>query len=59
MPFYLSTGLHGETNESVCSKMKMVAKRPHAVQKEPTSFFAFSQSELKTAKDLAEQIEDS
>ena len=39
-------------NESVCSKMKMAAKRPLAVQKEVTSFFGFSQSGSKKAKDI-------
>ena len=35
-------------NESVCSKM--AAKRRHAVQKELTSFFGFSQKGSKKAK---------
>ena len=35
-------------NESVCSKM--AAKCHHAVQKELTSFFGFSQNESKKAK---------
>ena len=39
---------HG--NKFVCSKM--VAKHPHAVQKELTSFFAFSESGAKKAKGL-------
>ena len=34
-------------NESVCSKM--AAKRPHAVQKELTRLFGFSQSGSKKA----------
>ena len=32
--------------------MKMAAKRPHAMQKEPTSFFGFSQSGSKKVKDI-------
>ena len=39
---------HG--NESVCSKM--AAKRPHAVQKELTTLFGFSQSRSKKAYGL-------
>ena len=39
---------HG--SKFVCSKM--AAKHPHAVQKELTSFFAFSQSGAKKAKGL-------
>ena len=35
-------------NESICSKM--AAKHHHAVQKELTSFFGFSQSRSKKAK---------